>query len=141
MQSPEQQRMCSIMSCMNNTEDVFCKEDSMKMCEQINVRELLNVCDVPNDIDLDMNPEFIKQHSEKWFAICKNCVISVISASSAFNALELHSVKEQKKHHAVFVQKKEETIENADLQGRLEHGKENELSITHKIISLPYSCL
>ena len=81
------------MSCMNNTEDIFCKEDSMKMCQQINVRELLDVSDVPNDIDLDLNPQFIKQYSEKWFAMWKKCVIS---ASSAFNALGLHTLKEQK---------------------------------------------
>ena len=73
-------------SSVNGSRDNFCVQDTVNMHYQTNVRELFDVEDIPEDIDLNVNTEFVKQRSDKWHELRKNCVIS---ASSSFNAIGL----------------------------------------------------
>ena len=71
---------------VNGSRDNFCVQDTVNMDSQTNVRELVNVEDIPEDIDLNVNTEFVKQRSDKWHKLRKKCVISAISS---FNAIGL----------------------------------------------------
>ena len=51
-------------------------------------------------VDLSENEHFVKQRSNLWYEIRKRCVVST---SSAFNALGLQSLKDQKIHHTTYV--------------------------------------
>ena len=78
--------MCSVMSLVNGSRDNFCVQDTFNFDYKTNVRELLNVEDIHEDIDLNVNTEFVKQRSDKWHKLRKKCVIF---ASSSFNAIGL----------------------------------------------------
>ena len=58
--------ICSVMSSVNGSRDNFCIKDTVNFDNQTNVRELLNVEDIPEDIDFNVNTEFVKQRSDKW---------------------------------------------------------------------------
>ena len=88
--------ICSVMSSVNVSRDNFCVQYTVNLDYHTNVRELLNVEDVPEDIDLNVNTELVKQRSDKWHELRKKCVIS---ASSSFNAIGLQTLKDQKSHH------------------------------------------
>ena len=63
-------------SYFNSTENNFVCEDSLHMDNAANVRELLEVGKIPQDINLDIYTKYIKQRSEQWHEIGKKCVIS-----------------------------------------------------------------
>ena len=81
---------------------------------------------MPPHVDLKNNEHFVKQRSTLWHEIWKRCVVS---ASSAFNALGLRSLKEQKIHHKTYVQKTEGPKKDANLTKKLLHGTESEVRI------------
>ena len=116
--------LCSVMSSFNNNETLFAKSDVISMNEQGNVRQLIPVEKMPRHVDLSNNEHFVKQRSTLWHEICKRCFVST---SSAFNALGLRSLKEQKIHHTAYVQKKEGPNKDATLMEKLLHGTENEV--------------
>ena len=84
------------MSSVNGSRHNFCVQDTVNLDYQTNVRELLNVEDIPEDTDLNVNTEFVEQRSDKWHELRKKCVVS---ASSSFNAIGLQTLKDQKSHH------------------------------------------
>ena len=85
--------LCSVMSCFNNNETVFAKNDVISMNKQGNIRQVIPAEKMPAHGDLTNNKHFVKQRSTLWHEICKRCVVS---ACSAFNALGLRSLKEQR---------------------------------------------
>ena len=56
----------------------------------------------------------------------KKCVVS---GSSAYNTLGMHTVKEHKEHHAQYVLKKKQKSKDDKLQKKLDLGTENEVTI------------
>ena len=99
------------MSSFINNEKLFAKSDVISMNEQGNVRQLIPVEKIPRHVDLSNNEHFVKQRSTLWHEIHKRCVVS---ASSAFNALGLQSLKEQKIHRTTYVQKKDASKKDAN---------------------------
>ena len=112
------------MSCFNSNDGVFAKNDVISMNEQSNIQQLIHVEKMSQHVDLCNNKHFVKQRSTLWHEIQKRCVVS---ASSAFNALGLCSLKEQKIHHTTYVQKKEGPKRDVHLTERLQHGTEHEV--------------
>ena len=53
----------------------------------------------------------------------------MVSGSSAYNALGMHTVKEHKEHHVQYVLKKEQKSKDDKLQRKLDHRTENEVKI------------
>ena len=118
--------LCSVLSCFNNNETLFARHDVISMNQQRNIRQLIPVEKMPPQVDVNNNEHFVKQRSTLWHEIQKRCVVS---ASSAFNALGLRSLKEQKIHHTTYVQKKEGPKKDANLKEKLLYGTENEVRI------------
>ena len=118
--------LCEIMAHVNDNADILVHSDSMDIEDQMNVRVLLPPDKLPEPFDLERNPQLIKQRSEEWFKLRKK---AVITASSAFNVLGLHTVKEQKEHHSVFLHNKEPKEHDHNTKAKIQHGVENEVSI------------
>ena len=118
--------LCGVMSCFNSNDGVFAKNDIISMNEQSNILQLIPVEKIPQQVDLHNNEYFVKQRLTLWHEIQKRCVVS---ASSAFNALGLCSLMEQKIHHTMYVQKKEgpKRDVHVHLTERLQHGTEDEV--------------
>ena len=51
--------------------------DIVSLKQMSNVRYLLELDDMPKEIDLDANPMFIKQMTDKWFHIGFNDTIYI----------------------------------------------------------------
>ena len=55
--------LCSVMSCFNNNETLFAKNDVISMNQQGNIRQLIPVEKMPPNVDLTNNEHFVKQRS------------------------------------------------------------------------------
>ena len=118
--------LCELMAHVNDNADIIVHGDSMEIEDQMNVRVLFPPDKLPEPFDLERNPQLIKQRSEEWFKLKKK---AVITASSASNALGLHTVKEHKEHHAVFLHNKEPKDYDENTKAKIQHGVDNEVSI------------
>ena len=56
---------------------------------------------------------------------------SVVTASSAYNAIGMRTLKEQKIHHLTYIMKNDPPIPDELTQKRMTHGSENEVSILY----------
>ena len=55
--------LCSVMSCFNNNETLFEKNDVISMNQQGNIRQLIPVEKMPPHVYLTNNEHFVKQRS------------------------------------------------------------------------------
>ena len=72
-----------MMSYFDGTENNLVCEDSLHMDNAANVWELLEVGQIPQEINLDIDTKYIKQRSDKWHDIRKKCMISGSSSSNS----------------------------------------------------------
>ena len=56
----------------------------------------------------------------------------MVSGSSAYNTLGMHTVKEHKEHHSQYVLKKDQKSKDEKLQKKIDYGAENEVKIIVK---------
>ena len=68
----------------------------------------------------------MKQQSTEWKNICKQCVIT---ASTAYNAMGLRSVKAMSDHFDEYIYKKDPQLFSEEVLQRLKHGSEHEVTI------------
>ena len=77
-------QLCELMSDLKQTEGDFCDRDSVGMSLQLNVRFLLEPKEMPPNVNLKHNPQFVKQRTDEWFKMRQK---SVVTTSSAYNAI------------------------------------------------------
>ena len=81
---------------------------------------------MPPHMNLKHNPQFVKQRIDEWFRLRQK---SVVTASSAYTAICMRTLKEQKIHHSTYIMKNEPPIPDELTQKKITHGSENEVSI------------
>ena len=93
---------CKIMSMINQNDHDFHKEGPIRLDDQRNSLTLLdnNYIELHHPGMLDRYPQFIKQRSQRWFDLRKQCRIT---GSTMHNALGLRTLKAQKEHYDEFV--------------------------------------
>ena len=62
---------------------------------------------MPPHVNLKHNPQFVKQRMDEWFRMRQK---SVVTASSAYTAIGMRTLKEQKIHHSTYVMKNDPPI-------------------------------
>ena len=84
------------------------------------------------NLEDDMNIQFMKQHSEKWFQIRKQARVtgSTLNAALGFNTLQ-----KQKQHHYIHVCGWQPPPVTDDLQKKFDHGTRNEVNAIATLIS------
>ena len=96
--------ICSLVANLPGNRHCFTQTDTIQIKEQNNVRFLLQPSDMPDNIDLYVDTNYIQQCTDKWHEVGK---CSVITGSSAHSAIGLQTLKEQKLHVSMHVQHKE----------------------------------
>lgn len=100
-------------------------ESHVNLCEQSNVRMLLPPDKMHPDVDLESNPQYVKQGSDMWLERRRH---SPVTASSLYNALGLRGSDAQRLHYKGHIQGADisETLDSAARE-RMAHGKKHEV--------------
>ena len=116
---------CQIMSCINQNDHDFHKEGPIRLDnKEISLILLDNdFIEMHDPRMLDRYPQFIKQQSEKWLNLCKQCCLT---ASTMHNTLSLQTLKVQKYHYDYFVFSKKIT---QPVNDAMKHGQQHEVII------------
>ena len=129
-------QLCKLMSDINKTESDFLERDLVDMSLQLNVCFLLQSKDMPPHVNLKHNPQFVKQRMDEWFRMRQK---SVVTASSAYTAIGMRTLKEQKIHHSTYIMKNDPPITDELTQKKMTHGLENEVSCNlHRFLTHYY---
>ena len=83
---------------------------------------------MPQHINLKHSPQFVKQRTEEWFRMWQK---SVVTASSAYTAIGMCTLQEQKLHHSTYVMKNDPPVPDEITQKKIKHGSDNEVNIKH----------
>ncbi len=105
------------------------------MNEQANVFTLLPPEEAKKSVDLEKNPEFIKQGTKEWHEQRRK---SMVTASTIHNALGLRSLNEQKLHLYTQVKKRPCQPLSEETKRRMEHGKKMKLMPLQLLLVLYY---
>ena len=113
------------MSYINQNDHDFHKEGPIRLHDQRNSLIFLDndFIEMHNPGMLDRYPQFIKQRSEKWLNLHKQCHLT---GSTMHNALGLRTLKAQKDHYDDFVLSKNITCPVNDA---MKHGQQHEVII------------
>ena len=79
-------------------------------------------------INLKHCPPFVRQRTEERFRKWQK---SVFTASSAYTAIGMCTLKEQKLHHSTYVMKNDPLVPDELTQKTMKHGSDNEVNIKH----------
>ena len=115
-------RICELLSSLHGNQHLL-KTSTLNISNCQNVQCLLSPSYISRYIDLNVNTHLVKQKSDEWFELCKNCFVT---ASTMYTALGFHGRKELNMHFNEFVYKKGRT-HNDFTQRKLDHGTENEV--------------
>ena len=84
------------------------------------------------DLDRDENSQFVKQRSNKWFALRKQ---ARVTGSTLNSVLCLDMLAKQKDHHYVYVHRRKPPPVSAALQKKFDYGTKNKINTTSTLIS------
>ena len=129
-------KITSVMAFLNNNGDVHIGNMSrhINLSERGNCFQLLPPEIVMQSTDLDnpQNMQFIKQCSDKWFALRK-CYR--VTGSTINSAIGLDTLQKQKDHHYEHVRGRKPPPVPPDLQKKFDHGTRNEVNATATLLS------
>ena len=114
-----------IMSEINKTNDLYICTDKINLNDQGTVKILLDPELIEHKVDLDVHTHVVKQRSDKWFKLHKE---ARVTGSTMYISIGLDTLKKQKEHYDEFVSKKDPIPVPEDVQVKLDHGKNNEVS-------------
>ena len=122
-------RICELLSSLHGNQHLL-KTSTLNISNCQNVQCLQSPSYISRYIDLNVNTHLVKQKSDEWFDLCKNCFIT---ASTIYTALGFHGRKELKMHFNEFVYKKGRRTHDDFTQRKLDHGTENEVKHNVKL--------
>ena len=112
---------CSIMPKINGNEHIFHKRGPILLDSMLNSWILRTLETLQLDDFLLKHPVYMKQRSELWYSLCKECSVT---GSTLHSAIGLHTLKEQKDHFKKFIWKVDTQI---DITKAMQHGIDNEV--------------
>ena len=125
-----------IMAILNSNGDVHIGEKirNITLTEHSNNFQLLppEVVKLFMDIDKEENIQYVKQHSDKWFKICK---LACITGSTLHSGLALETLTKQKEHHYIHVRGRIPPPIPENVQKLLDHSTNNEVNAIAMLIS------
>ena len=113
---------CSIMATLNGNEQIFRKGGPILLETMLNSWILRHPKTLQLDDFLKKYPQYMKQRSELWYSIHKECCVT---GSTLHSALDLRTLKEQKEHFKKFILKIDKPTE---INKAMQHGIDNEVS-------------
>ena len=123
---------CAIMATLNGNEQLFRKSGPILLDTMLNSWILRSPETLQLDDFLKKYPQYMKQRSELWYSICKECCVT---GSTLHSAIGLRTLKEQKEHFKKFIGK---IYKPTEINKAMQHGIDNEVCkskcICHKII-------
>ena len=84
------------------------------------------------DLDSEQNYQFVKQRTNKWFALRKE---ARVTGSTLNSAIGLDTLAKQKEHHYVHVRSRKPPPIPVALQKIFDHGTKNEINATATLVS------
>ena len=115
--------ICKILSFLQRGS---CSFNSIKVHleKQRNVRRLHDTDYIGEHINLEENPQYIKQGSQEWQAFRHK---ALVTASTAHSAMGFRGFFDVQKHFREFIYKKGPRHHNAETRVRLEYGSQHEI--------------
>ena len=125
-----------IMAAIYSNTDVHIGERArhIMLIEHANNFQLLppEIVQYVLNLDDDMNIQFVKQCSEKWFQIRKQ---ARVTGSTLNAALGFDTLQKQKQHHYIHVRGRQPPPVTDELQKKFDHGTKNEVNAIATLIS------
>ena len=121
---------CSIMAMINGNEQLFRKSGPILLDTMLNSWILRSPESLQLDDFLKKYLQYMKQRSELWYSLRKECCVT---GSTLHSAIGLCTLKEQKEHFKKFICK----IDNpTEINEAMQHGIENEVCKYKLILSI-----
>ena len=112
---------CSIMATLNGNISIFCKRGPILLDSMLNSLILRSPETLQLDNFLLKYPEYMKQRSELWYSLRKECSVT---GSTLHSAIGLRTLKEQKEHFKKFISKIDKATEITEA---MQHCIDNEV--------------
>ena len=112
---------CSIMATLNGNSSIFRKRGPILLDSMLNSLILRSPETLQLDNFLLKYPEYMKQRSELWYSLRKECSVT---GSTLHSAIGLRTLKEQKEHFKKFISKIDKATEITEA---MQHGIDNEV--------------
>ena len=112
---------CSIMATINGNEQLFRKSGPILLDTMLNSWILRSPETLQLNDFLKKYPQYMKQRSELWYSLCKECCVT---GSTLHSAIGLRTLKEQKEHFKKFISKIDKPTE---INKAMQHGIDNEV--------------
>ena len=112
---------CSTMATINGNEQLFCKSGPILLDTMLNSWILRSPETLQLDNFLKKYLQYMKQRSELWYSLCKECCMT---GSTLHSAIGLRTLKEQKEHFKKFISKIDKPTE---INKAMQHGIDNEV--------------
>ena len=112
---------CSIMATINGNEQLFRKSGPILLDTMLNSWILRSSETLQLDDFLKKYPQYMKQMSELWYSLCKECCVT---GSTLHSAIGLRTLKEQKEHFKKVISKIDKPTE---INKAMQHGIDNEV--------------
>ena len=129
-------KITEVMAHLNTNGDVHIGTDvrHVNLTDLGNNYELLppELVSLYMDLDSEENYQFVKQRTNKWFALRKE---ARVTGSTLNSAIGLDMLSKQKEHHYVHVHGRKPPPIPVSLQKKFDHGTKNEINATATLVS------
>ena len=122
--------LCNYVCSLNDMLDCYKEVGTVDLLEQPNYDVLLPTDILQNYLDLDCNPEIVKQRSDKWLELRMN---ARVTGSTCYKAIGLGLLREQQEHYDEYILRKKPKEKSMALTQKLIFGAENEVHGTSTV--------